>query len=290
MTPDRLLQRLEWRVVRRLDGRLQGAFRTARRGPGLDLAGIRAYVAGDDARAIDWNATARLDATQVREFVAERDLTSWLVLDRSASMQVGPPGRRKDEVAAELALTLARLLGRSGNRVGAVLYDGCRPRVVPPRTGRTQALRIGAELGRGGAGRGETTDLAAMVEAVAAVARRRALVVVVSDFIGAGDWQRALLALGHRHEVVALRVVDEADDLLPSVGLMVVEDAETGEQLLVDTSDPLVRSGLATAVDAREDEIAEGMRRARVLLHRIDTRDDLVSRLVDVVGATQRRV
>ena len=122
--PDRLLHRLEWRVVRRLDGRIQGGYRTPRRGSGLDFAGIRPYVEGDDARHIDWNVTARLDEPQVREFNEDRELTTWLVLDRSASMVVGGPGRGKQDVLAELALILARLLGRNGNRVGAVLYDG----------------------------------------------------------------------------------------------------------------------------------------------------------------------
>ena len=121
--PDRLLHLLEWRVVRRLDGRIQGGYRTPRRGSGLDFAGLRPYVEGDDARHIDWNVTARLDEPQVREFNEDRELTAWLVLDRSASMVVGGPGRGKQDVLAELALVLARLLGRSGNRVGAVLYE-----------------------------------------------------------------------------------------------------------------------------------------------------------------------
>ena len=109
---DQLLHRLEWRVVRRLDGRVQGGNRTPRRGSGLDFAGLRPYVEGDDARHIDWNVTARLDEPQVREFNEDRDLTTWLVLDRSASMVVGGPGRGKQDVLAELALVLARLLGR----------------------------------------------------------------------------------------------------------------------------------------------------------------------------------
>ena len=141
--PDRLLHTLEWRVVRRLDGRIQGGYRTPRRGSGLDFAGLRPYVEGDDARHIDWNVTARLDEPQVREFNEDRELTSWLVLDRSASMLVGGPGRGKQDVLAELALVLARLLGRSGNRVGAVLYDTGAARIVPPGTGRGHALRIG---------------------------------------------------------------------------------------------------------------------------------------------------
>ncbi|MFT4123743.1 MAG: DUF58 domain-containing protein, partial [Microbacteriaceae bacterium] len=151
---DRLLVRLEWRVVRRLEGRLQGAYRTLARGSGLDFADLRAYTEGDDARHIDWNATARLGEPQLREFTEDRELTVWLVLDRSASMVAGLPGRGKHELLAELALVLARLFGRGGNRVGAVLYGAGRTRVVPPGSGRAQALRIGAELERIGADAG----------------------------------------------------------------------------------------------------------------------------------------
>src|SRR6516225_4431755 len=165
---ERLLVRLEWRVVRRLDGRLAGGYRTAHRGTGTDLVGLREYTEGDDARHIDWNVTARLNEPQLRVFTEDRELTVWLVLDRSASMTVGPPGRGKDDVLAELART--------------------------------------ADAGRRAAGRhGSTTDLAAMLDAVARLARRRALIVVISDFIGDGDWGRSLLRLVPRHEVVALR-------------------------------------------------------------------------------------
>src|ERR1700749_2633491 len=130
-TPDRLLGRLEWRVVRRLDGRLLGDYRTAQRGTGTDLAGLRDYTEGDDARHIDWNVTARLTEPQLRVFTEDRELTVWLVLDRSAYMTVGPPGRGKDDVLSELALVLARLFGRGGNRVGALLFDSA-PRDARP--------------------------------------------------------------------------------------------------------------------------------------------------------------
>jgi uncharacterized protein (DUF58 family) len=287
---DRLLLRLEWRVIRRLDGRIQGGYRTMHRGTGLDFAGIRPYVDGDDARHIDWNVTARLDELQIREFTEDRELTSWLVLDRSASMIVGTPGRDKHDVAGELSLVLARLLGRGGNRVGAVFYDTGSVQIVRPGTGRRQALLIGAELDRTSEPRiGATTDLAAMLEAVASVAKRRGLVVVVSDFIGTGGWERPLLRLAHRHEVVALRVVDAADEALPSVGLILVEDAETGEQILVDSSDPLFRSRFADGVDERETMLEDGMKHAGVPLHRIDTSGDLVTALVRIVAETSRR-
>ena len=300
--PERLLARLEWRVVRRLDGRLAGGYRTAHRGTGTDLVGLREYTEGDDARHIDWNVTARLNEPQLRVFTEDRELTVWLVLDRSASMTVGPPGRGKHDVLSELALVLARLFGRGGNRVGALLYDtglydtGAAVRIVPPGTGRRHALRIGAELARSAdAGRhdrgqhGSTTDLAAMLDAVAKLARRRALVVVISDFIGDGDWGRSLLRLALRHEVVALRVVDAADDELPNVGLVVVEDAETGEQLVIDSSDPLLRTRLRARVEERDTSLAAGMRRAGVPIHRIGTDADLATALIEVVASTQRR-
>src|ERR1700712_3493703 len=245
---------------------------------------------GDDARFIDWNVSARLDEIQVREFNEDRELTAWLVLDRSASMRVGGPDRGKSDVLSELALSLARLLGRGGNRVGAVLYDTGQTRIVPPGTGRNQALRIGRELDRAPvSAAGATTDLAAMLNSVASMTRRRCLVIVVSDFIGDGAWERPLMRLAHRNEVVALKIVDAADDALPEVGLIVVEDIETGEQMLVDSSDPLFRSRFADGVDERQTELEAGMRRARVPLHRVETRANLVDALLGVVTETQRR-
>jgi uncharacterized protein (DUF58 family) len=224
-------------------------------------------------------------------FTEDRELTVWLVLDRSASMTVGAPGRGKDDVLGELALVLARLFGRGGNRVGALLYDTGAVRTVPPGTGRRHALRIGAELARtaGAGSRGSTTDLAAMLDAVAKLARRRALIVVISDFIGDGDWGRSLLRLVPRHEVVALRVVDAADDELPDVGLVVVEDAETGEQLVIDSGDLLLRARLRAGVEERDASLAAGMRRAGVPIHRIGTDADLAAALIEVVASTQRR-
>jgi uncharacterized protein (DUF58 family) len=300
--PEPLLARLEWRVVRRLDGRVAGGYRTAHRGTGTDLVGLREYTEGDDARHIDWNVTARLNEPQLRVFTEDRELTVWLVLDRSASMTVGGPDRGKHDVLGELALVLARLFGRGGSRVGALLYDTGLygtgrsgtgvVRIVPAGTGRRHALRIGAELARtAAAGRpaSTTTDLAAMLDAAAKVARRRALIVVISDFIGDGDWARSLLRLTPRHEVVALRVTDAADDELPDAGLVVIEDAETGEQLVIDTSDPLLRARLRAGVQERDARLAAGMRRAGVPVHRIGTDADLATALIEVVASTQRR-
>jgi len=306
---ERLLLRLEWRVLRRVEGRVAGGYRTVHRGAGIDLAGLRGYVDGDDARHIDWNVTARLNEPQLRVFNEDRELTVWLVLDRSASMTVGAPGRGKQDVLSELAVVLARMFSRGGNQVGALLYDNGAVRTVPPGTGRRHVLYVAGELsrpsqgaaghangnGRRRHGRGNgsrhrgTTDLAAMLDAVAKLARRRSLIIVISDFIGDGDWERSLLRLGPRHEVVALRVVDAADDELPEAGLVVVEDAETGEQLVIDSGDPLLRARLRDAVGERDASLAAGMRRAGVPVHRIDTRADLATALVEIVASTKRR-
>ncbi|GAB7038673.1 MULTISPECIES: DUF58 domain-containing protein [Catenuloplanes] len=288
--PDRLLRRLEWRLGRRLDGRLQGAYRTVWHGTGLDFTDLRAYTAEDDVRHIDWNVTARLDEPFVRQYTEDRELTAWLVVDRSASMRFGPGDQGKESVAAELSVSLARLVSRGGNRVGAILFDNDAQRVVPPRGGRDQILRIAGELmkpARGGTGR--TTDLARMLTFAAATTKqRRSLIFVVSDFIGDPGWEKPLAMLTHRHEVVVVRVVDPAELELPDVGLVLVEDAETGEQLLVDTGDPLLRRRLAEEVDGRESLITTAMRRAGVAAHRVTTDADLLGTLVSMTHGSGR--
>ncbi|WP_027341109.1 DUF58 domain-containing protein [Hamadaea tsunoensis] len=285
---DRLLRRLEWQVVRRLDGRLQGAYRTAWHGVGIDFTDLREYTPEDDVRHIDWNVTARLDETYVRQYTEERDLTAWLVCDRSASM-----AGSKHAALDELAICLARLLSQGGNRVGAILFDNDNRLVLAPRTGRNQALRIAHELDRSAATgpkrTATTTDLAAMVRMAATAARRRSLVFVLSDFLGEPGWETELSRLAHRHEVVVVRLVDPAELDLPDVGLVIVEDAETGEQVLVDTSDPLLRQRLAAQVDAREAGLAETLGRAGVTAHRITTDQDLVAALIDMVRTSHRR-
>jgi uncharacterized protein (DUF58 family) len=290
--PDRLLRRLEWHVVRRLDGRLQGAYRTVFRGSGMDFTGLREYTPEDDVRHIDWNVTARLDEPYVRQYTEDRELTAWLVLDQSASMRFGAERHGKDSVLAELAVSLGRLLSKTGNRVGAILYDNRYQRVIPPRTGRNHLLYLTHELTRppttGPDGR--TTDLAAMLHlAAAATARRRGLVFVISDFIGEVDWEPALTRLSLRHEVVTIRVVDPMELDLPDLGLVLVEDAETGEQLLADTGDPLFQQRFRAEVETRELALASSMRRAGVLSHRVGTDQDLVEALVDMVLRSKRR-
>jgi uncharacterized protein (DUF58 family) len=266
-------------------------------GIGIDFTDLRLYTPEDDVRHIDWNVTARLDEPFVRQYTEDRELTAWLVIDRSASMRFGRaggenPAAGKESVAAELAVGLARLVSQGGNRVGAILYDNHASQVIPPRPGRDQILRIARELLRPPppSGFGATTDVAAMLRlAASTAAHRRSLLFVLSDFIADPGWERPLTLLTHRHEVVVIRVVDPAELDLPDVGVILVEDAETGEQLLVDTSDPLLRRRLAASVGAREEELAEGMRRARVDPHRITTDQDLLAALIGMVRRSGRR-
>jgi uncharacterized protein (DUF58 family) len=286
---DRLLRRLEWHVIRRLDGQLQGAYRTMFRGTGIDFLDLRPYTAEDDVRHIDWNVTARLDEPYVREYTEDRELTAWLILDQSASMRFGEHG--KDSVLAELAVCLARLFSRGGNRVGAVLYDNRFRKVIPPKTGRNHALYLTHEITKESAPRKDTrpTDLAAMLHLAAATVRRRSLVFVISDFIGDVDWEPALTRLSQRHEVVVIRIVDPMELTLPDLGLVLVEDAETGEQLFADTSDPLFQQRLRAEVESREHQVSSSMRRAGVTAYRLRTDHDVIRALIEMARRSKRR-
>src|SRR5690349_7496163 len=231
-----------------------------------------------------------MDTPYVREYVEDREVTAWLLLDRSASMSFGPVDRQKSLVTAEVATTLAYLLARGGNRIGALLLDS-GVRTIPPGSGRNQVLRISRALlepPREPADRA-TTDLGVLLHAGLGVARRRSLVVVVSDFISQPGWERPLSLLTRRHDVVALQVADPRETDLPAVGMVYVEDAETGEQIFVDTSDPAFRERLATAARERQDELVATARRAGTDLHRVATDDDLVPSLARISELRRRR-
>jgi uncharacterized protein (DUF58 family) len=294
LTPERVLRRLEWRVIRRLDGRLQGDYRTVFRGTGVDVVDLREYQPGDDLRQIDWNVTARTDIPHVREYLEDREVTAWLLLDLSASMAFGPVDRRKHVVLTEVAATVAQLLARGGNRVGAVLFDTGVREVIRPGHGRTQVLRILSRLlGAQAAGPGPvtraTTDLSLPLRAALGIARRRSLVVVVSDFISEPGWERPLGLLTRRHDVVVIQVQDRRELELPAVGMVYVEDAETGEQIFVDTDDPAFRARLKAAADDRQATLRGAARTAGTELHTVATDEDLVRALIRI-SRLRRRV
>jgi uncharacterized protein (DUF58 family) len=312
VTPEAVLRRLEWTVIRPLDGRAQGDFRTVFRGAGIDVRDVRDYEYGDDVRHIDWNVTARLDSPFFREHTEDRELTAWLLLDRSRSMTFGPVDRPKELVLTELATTIARLLTRGGNRVGAILYSSAVDVTLPARGGRNQVLRLTRELlrppavyapaarpRRGLRGlirrpsdpstKGSTTSLTDLLMIASNSIRRRSLVVLISDFISEPGWERPLTLLGQRHEVLAIRLVDPREFELPDVGAIVVEDPETGEHLAVDTSDPEFRRRLAEVAAARRESVTATARRAGVDLHEMSTDDDLVKVLARLIGRRKSR-
>ncbi|HYP81942.1 DUF58 domain-containing protein [Variovorax sp.] len=294
------LRRLEWTVIRRLDGLLQGDYRTLMRGTGLDLADLREYQHHDDVRHIDWNVTARLQVPHVRVFTEDREMAAWFILDLSRSVDFGSGTRAKREISAGFVGVLARLLTRHGNRVGAMLYGNSVEAVIPPRVGRPHVLHLmhsiqaGADTAqararqRGGAG--GTTRLGDLLTAAGTAMRRRSTVFVVSDFLSEPGWEHPLGRLAQRHEVVAVRLFDPLELDLPDLGLVPLTDAETGEQLWVDTHDPGFRRRFSKLARERESHLREALGRAGVDTLELSTADDLVHAIVRFADLRKRRV
>jgi uncharacterized protein (DUF58 family) len=287
---EKVLRRLEWTVLRRLDGLLHGDYRTLFRGFGLDLADLREYQYNDDVRHIDWNVTARLQTPYVREYYEDREVTAWFLLDLSPSLDFGSQDVRKRSVSAEFVAVLARLLTRHGNRVGAVFYGDSVDGVIPARSGRRQVLHIlHRMLSRPRPSTAKGTDLSAFMKSAFQLMSRRSLVFVVSDFISAPGWGRPLAHLAQRHETLAVRLYDPLELELPDLGMLVVQDAETGEQLFVDTHDRGFRKRFAEVAARREAEVREAFRDAGVDALELSTRDDLVDALLRFADLRKRR-
>lgn len=290
-TPEQVLRRLEWTVLRRLDGLLHGDYRSLFRGEGMDLADLREYQYADDVRHIDWNVTARLQVPHVREYHEDRELAAWFVLDLSGSVDFGSGAAKKLAVAAEFTALLARVLTRRGNRVGAILYGNEVEAVMPPRSGRTQVLHLMSRMNKrpAAAARGRGTDLRALIDTALQVVRRRSLVFVVSDFISVPGWDKPLAQLAQRHEVVAIRLIDPLERALPDLGLVLMQDAETGEQLYVDTGDAAFRRRFEAAAQAREEALFAAFGNAGVDALELATDDDLVATVMRFAEMRKRR-
>jgi uncharacterized protein (DUF58 family) len=289
--PERILHRLDWHVIRRLDGLLQGDYRTLFYGPGVDFADLREYQPQDDIRHIDWNVTARMNSPYVRKYVEDREITAWFLLDLSPSMGFGPAERSKELVLVDFVTTLARLLTRNGNRVGAILYNNNRVgRTIPPRGGRNQVLRLTRDLLREtGPPPGTATDLKVLLHSGLNTFKRRSLVFLISDFISEPGWEQPLALLNRRHELLGIRLWDPREVELPDAGLVVVEDVETGEQLYVDTGNLEFRRRFQAAAHRREAALTESLRRAGVDLFGISTEEDLTQAIVRMAHLRKRR-
>jgi len=260
-----VLRALELSVRRKVDGLLAGDHRSLRLGQGTELAQVRPYVPGDDVRKIDWNATARTGQPHVRVHVAERALTTWLVLDVSASMAWGTADRTKADVASGACLAIAHAATRGVNRVGVVTFGGPEEGHRPPTQGRHGLLAVSTTLRQlrdrprdEPAEPGARESLAAALQRTGRVARSRSLIVVVSDLRGDADrsWRVPLLALSARHDVVVAEVVDAREQSLPAVGELTLVDPETGKLLRVDTSSRRLRERFAAAAAAERAIVA----------------------------------
>ena len=285
---EQLLLRLEWTVIRRLDGLLHGDYRCFFRGPGLDLADLREYQYNDDVRHIDWNVTARMQTPYVREFNEDRDLTAWFLLDLSASLDFGSR-IKKQAVSAEFVGVLARLLTRHGNRVGALCYGSAVDTVIPARSGRRHVLHVLHTLLARPVTTPVPTQLATLLSQASQIMQRRSLVFVVSDFISTPGWEQALARLSLRHEVVAVRLSDPLEQELPDLGMMLLQDAESGEQLFVDTHDKGFRRRFAELAAARELTLRENFANAGVDALELSTDGDLLDALLRFADLRQLR-
>jgi uncharacterized protein (DUF58 family) len=289
-TPERVLQRLDWQVIRRLDGLLQGDYRSLFYGYGIDFADLREYQAEDDVRFIDWNVTARMDMPYVRQYVEDREITAWFLLDLSPSVDFGNLHAQKRNMLIDFVTTLARLFTRHGNRVGAIFYDSQVRKVVPARSGRLHVLRLINDLqNQPRLPRSTFTHLGPLFENAHNTIKRRALIFVVSDFISAPGWEHALKLLNKKHEVLVVRLFDPRETELPDVGPIIMEDAETGEQLYVDTRDKKFRMRFNEAAKKRESDLYRALTQAGVDAISLSTEDDLVRAVIHFAARRKQK-
>lgn len=291
--PELLLRKLEWTVIRRLDGVLQGDYRTLFRGAGFDLADLREYMPHDDVRHIDWNVTARLQIPHVREHQEDREVAAWLLLDLSGSIDFGSSSISKRMLALEFSAVIARLLTRRGNRVGALLHTGgAQPDIlIPPRSGRRHVLHLMQQIGTAvpGSRSASATELGAVLANALASVRRRAAIFVVSDFISLPGWDSAMSLLAQRHDTVAVRLFDPLELDLPDLGLLALRDAETDELLWVDSSDQGFRRRFAEAAVEREEALRQTLARSGVDCLELATDEALDASLLRFTRLRKRR-
>jgi uncharacterized protein (DUF58 family) len=279
--PEAILQRLEWTVIRRLDGLLQGDYGTLFRGFGLDLAEIREYHLHDDVRYIDWNVTARMQTPYVRQYNEDREVTAWFLLDLSPSVDFGTVQTLKRNLLIDFVGLIGRLLTRHGNRVGAVFFGGNQQRVIPAHSGRLQVLRLMNDLlAEPRLKKAPPTNLGDLMENAFRTIRRRSLIFIVSDFISLPGWHKPLGMLARRHETLAIRLTDPREMELPDIGPVLLEDAETGEQLFLDTHDRGFRKRFVEAAQRRERELSSAFKTAGVDVLSLSTERDLIDEIL----------
>jgi uncharacterized protein (DUF58 family) len=282
------LRTLELTVRRRLDGLLQGNHLGLVPGPGSEAGDARVYQPGDDVRRMDWSVTARTSEPHIRETIADRELETWLVVDLSPSLDFGTGGCEKRDLAVAACAAVVHLTRGGGNRVGAIVATGQDLVRLPARGGTVHAhalMRRIAQTPR--APEGTRGDLVGALEALRNPPRRRGLVVVISDFLGDVDWDRALRGLAVRHDVLAIEVGDRRDEELPDVGTVVLADPESGHSREVTTT-PTLRRRFAAEAAAHRDRVAAALRGAGAGHLQLRTDRDWIADVVRFVVARKR--
>jgi uncharacterized protein (DUF58 family) len=286
------LRRLELDVFRRLDGLLQGDHLGLVPAPGTEAGESREYQVGDDVRRMDWAVTARTLVPHVRDTIADRELETWIVVDRSASLDFGTAKFEKRDLALAMVAAVGFLTSRSGNRVGALVLGNDRTFFVPARAGREAMLALLHQVDsvpRPDVARPPAGDLRAALRTTAKLARRRGLIVVVSDFLTSAEWQPALRALAVRHDVLAVEILDPREIELPPVGLVTLVDTETGRRVEVQTASEKVRARFAEAATRQREAIASDIRGAGAEHVVLRTDRDWLLDLAKYVSARKRR-
>jgi len=288
----RQVRRIELRTRRLVNSRFTGEYHSVFKGQGIEFAEVREYQPGDEVRSIDWNVTARLGHPFVKRFVEERELTVVLVVDLSASQRWGTKGRFKSDLVTEVAATLAMSAMRNNDRVGLLLVTDTVEWFVPPRKGRRHVLRLIRDL-LAYQPRGRGTDLAAGIGYADRLLQDRSILFLFSDFQLGDGWEpfgKSLALATLRHDVVAVHLTDPRDHELPSVGLLALRDPETGERVVVDTSDPRARERYANAVNSDMDRAQRLFRRLRVDEIRLRTDVPYTTALLSFFRRRERRM
>ncbi len=288
----REVRRLQIRTRRRVNDLFAGEYHSAFKGRGIEFAEVREYEPGDDVRTIDWNVTARAGKPFIKRFVEERQLTVLLVVDASASGSFASTGRFKSTIATELGAVLALAATRNHDRAGLLLFTDRVEHYVPPQKGRTQILRVLRDL-VGFEPQGRATDLRVPLEHIARVHKRRAIVFLVSDFSQPTEGDRAfapaLRRAARRHEVIAIRVSDPREHLLPPTGLIDAIDPELGRREVIDSSSPRVRRAYHARAAAHRRAVDDACRSARCDIVDVSTAHPFVPVLAAYFERRERR-
>ena len=290
MIPKELAKKIRYIQIytsKAVNDSLAGEYESVFKGRGMEFDEVREYQIGDEIRSIDWNVTARMGEPYVKLFVEERELTVIFLVDLSASGAFGSTRRIKNEVAAEICALLAFSAIKNNDKVGLIVFTDQIEMFIPPAKGSTHVLRLIREL-LNFTPRQTRTDISAGIEYLGRVTNKKSVVFLISDFLGQG-FEKQMRVLGKRHDLIAVSITDPREVKMPSLGLIQLEDAETGEQLTVDTGNPQFRRRFYEVAERREATLQENLKRAGVDLFAVSTEEDLVRAIVRMAALRKKR-